>query len=202
MTDQPDPLEGFTESFFSHASISHPVFRVGHGPAVVLIHEVPGIHPGVVDLARRLVNRGYTVYLPSLFGRPGGEAGKGIARTIAKICVSRGFRILASRTSPATGWLRALAAQAHAECGGAGVGAIGMCMTGSFARHPGQRAQRPDGEPGGPARPPYASGARAHDRIPRRAAAPRRHRRQLNRRRSARTANRGPRTADLGRRSG
>jgi dienelactone hydrolase len=30
-------------------------------------------------------------------------------------------------------WLRALAAQAHAECGGPGVGAVGMCFTGGYA---------------------------------------------------------------------
>ena len=30
-------------------------------------------------------------------------------------------------------WLRALARLAHAECGGPGVGAIGMCFTGNFA---------------------------------------------------------------------
>jgi dienelactone hydrolase len=30
-------------------------------------------------------------------------------------------------------WLRALAATAHRECGGPGVGAIGMCLTGGFA---------------------------------------------------------------------
>ncbi|MGO4190273.1 dienelactone hydrolase family protein [Arthrobacter sp. YAF17] len=133
MPEQRDTLEGFTESTFSHGGISHQVFRAGAGPAVVLIHEVPGIHPGVVDLARRLIGRGYTVYLPSLFGRPGGAAGAGIATSIAKVCISREFAVLANRTSPATGWLRALAAQAHQECGGPGVGAIGMCMTGSFA---------------------------------------------------------------------
>jgi dienelactone hydrolase len=35
--------------------------------------------------------------------------------------------------SPAADWLRALARQAHAEQGGKGVGAIGMCFTGCFA---------------------------------------------------------------------
>jgi dienelactone hydrolase len=30
-------------------------------------------------------------------------------------------------------WLRALARQAHGECGGKGVGAVGMCFTGGFA---------------------------------------------------------------------
>ena len=30
-------------------------------------------------------------------------------------------------------WLRALARKAHAECGGKGVGAVGMCFTGGYA---------------------------------------------------------------------
>ncbi|MDQ0756555.1 dienelactone hydrolase family protein [Arthrobacter sp. B3I4] len=129
----PEALAGFTESSFSHGGIRHQVFRAGSGPAVVLIHEIPGLHKGVVELAHRLIDRGFTVYLPSLFGRPGGEPGEGIARAVTRICVSREFRLLADSSSPVTGWLRALAAQAHAECGGPGVGAIGMCLTGSFA---------------------------------------------------------------------
>lgn len=129
----PAALAGFTESSFSHAGIRHQVFRAGSGPAVVLIHEIPGLHRGVVDLARRLVARGFTVYLPSLFGRNGTEPGEGFAGAITRVCVSREFRLLADRSSPVTGWLRALAVQAHAECGGPGVGAIGMCLTGSFA---------------------------------------------------------------------
>jgi dienelactone hydrolase len=131
--DRSETLADFTETSFSHGGITHQVFRAGSGPAVVLIHEVPGIHPGVLDLARRLIGRGYTVYLPSLFGTPGANAGEGLVRSIAKVCISREFAVLADRSSPATGWLRALAAQAHRECGGPGVGAIGMCMTGSFA---------------------------------------------------------------------
>ena len=114
MPEQQETLEGFTESTFSDGGISHQVFRAGAGPAVILIHEVPGIHPGVVDLARRLTGGGYTVYLPSMFGRPGGAAGgRAIAKSIAKVCISREFAVLADRSSPATGWLRALAAQAH-----------------------------------------------------------------------------------------
>ncbi|MGP4032700.1 dienelactone hydrolase family protein [Pseudarthrobacter sp. 1C304] len=134
MPEQRETLEGFTESDFSHGGIRHQVYRAGAGPAVVLIHEVPGIHPGVLDLARRLITRGYTVYLPSMFGKPGEAAGgRAIAKSIARICISREFSVLANRSSPATSWLRALAASAHRECGGPGVGAIGMCMTGSFA---------------------------------------------------------------------
>lgn len=134
MPEQRETLEGFTESGFSHGGIRHQVFRAGAGPAVVLIHEVPGIHPGVLDLAHRLIGRGYTVYLPSMFGKPGeAMGGRAIAKSVAKVCISREFSVLANRSSPATSWLRALAAKAHQECGGPGVGAIGMCMTGSFA---------------------------------------------------------------------
>jgi dienelactone hydrolase len=134
MPEHRETLAGFTESTFSYGGISHQVFRAGAGPAVIVIHEVPGIHPGVVDLARRLIDRGYTAYLPSMFGKPGEAAGgRAIAKSVARVCVSREFSVLADRSSPATSWLRALAAHAHQECGGPGVGAIGMCMTGSFA---------------------------------------------------------------------
>src|SRR5262245_39766812 len=38
-----------------------------------------------------------------------------------------------SNRAHVTQWLRALARLAHQECGGPGVGAIGMCFTGNFA---------------------------------------------------------------------
>lgn len=48
--------------------------------------------------------------------------------------MSAEFRALgAGAASPVTRWLRALARLAHDECGGPGVGAIGMCFTGNFA---------------------------------------------------------------------
>jgi dienelactone hydrolase len=51
-----------------------------------------------------------------------------------RACVSAEFHALAGKgASPVTGWLRALARLAHEECGGPGVGAIGMCFTGNFA---------------------------------------------------------------------
>ena len=47
-----------------------------------------------------------------------------------RACVSAEFRALAGgASSPVTVWLRALAGFAHAECGGPGVGAIGMTFT-------------------------------------------------------------------------
>ncbi|MGH9033462.1 MAG: dienelactone hydrolase family protein [Acidimicrobiia bacterium] len=130
-----DTLSSFTESEFTHDGITHRVFRAGAGPAVVVVHEAPGIHPGVIAFARRLVDAGFTVVLPSLFGTPGREISVGYtAGAMARACVAREFSAFAlDRTNPAMHWLRALAAQAHTECGGPGVGAIGMCFTGGFA---------------------------------------------------------------------
>ena len=127
-------LTGFAHTAFEHAGQRHDVFHAGSGPGVVVIHEMPGIHPGVVALGHRLVAAGYSVYLPSLFGRPGEPlSAASTVRAIVRVCVAREFAILADRTSPVTTWLRALARQVHGECGGRGVGAIGMCFTGGFA---------------------------------------------------------------------
>ncbi len=38
-----------------------------------------------------------------------------------------------NRSSPIVDWLRALARRAKQDCGGPGVGALGMCFTGGFA---------------------------------------------------------------------
>ena len=37
------------------------------------------------------------------------------------------------RTSPVARWLRSLARELHAQLGGPGMGAVGMCFTGGFA---------------------------------------------------------------------
>ncbi len=75
------------------------------------------------------------MYLPSLFGRDGADAGgEAGAAVLRRACVSAEFGAFARNASgPVTRWLRALAAAAHEACGGPGVGAIGMCFTGNFA---------------------------------------------------------------------
>lgn len=129
-----DPLTGFDRSTLEHAGRTHDVYRAGSGPGVVVIHEMPGLHPGVVDFGRVLIDAGHTVYLPSLFGRAGEPFSfRETVRSIVQVCVAREFQILADRTSPVATWLRALAARAHVECGGRGVAAVGMCFTGGFA---------------------------------------------------------------------
>ncbi|MDA1073904.1 MAG: dienelactone hydrolase family protein [Proteobacteria bacterium] len=128
-------FEDFESGSFTSASFCRPVYRTGSGPAVIVIHEIPGIYDKVFEFARRVRDSGFTVYLPSLLGTPGRPLtlGYGIA-AMAKLCVSKEFNRFAYRTeAPIADWLRALARDAHAQCGGPGVGAVGMCFSGGFA---------------------------------------------------------------------
>lgn len=131
----PGALDGFEKSVFTHDGKARDVYRLGRGPAVIVIAEIPGITPNVAAFGRRVAELGCTAVLPHLFGEPGRAASAGYAlQSVAFGCVSREFATLAlRRTSPVTVWLRALARQAHAECGGPGVGVVGMCFTGGFA---------------------------------------------------------------------
>ena len=115
--------------------VTHPVYRKGTGPGVVIVHEIPGITPEVLAFADEVVDRGFTVVLPHLFGDPGAPASTGrIVRAIGRVCVSREFtKLRAGVTSPVADWLRSLARSLHAQLGGPGVGALGMCLTGGFA---------------------------------------------------------------------
>jgi dienelactone hydrolase len=131
-----DVLAGWTRTDHAYGGRTRPVWRRGSGPAVIVIHEMPGLHPLVVRFAERVVDAGMTVYLPSLFGQPGRPVTPLYAarEMLTAICVRREFSVWAAdRSSPIVDWLRDLARVAHADCGGRGVGAVGMCFTGGFA---------------------------------------------------------------------
>jgi len=135
MAEAAAELEGFDATRFTHEGEERTVYRRGEGPGVVIMHEIPGITPEVARFARRVADTGFHVALPHLFGTPGRPLSVGYAAgQMARACVSREFAVLAAhRASPITEWLRALARAVHAERGGPGVGAIGMCLTGNFA---------------------------------------------------------------------
>ena len=131
MTD----LDGWARTELAFDGITHPTYRRGAGPGVIVVHELPGITPEVVTFAQEVVDAGFTVVMPNLFGTPGQPMAFGtLAATLPRVCVNREFNKLAvGRTSPVATWLRALARNLHAELGGPGVGALGMCFTGGFA---------------------------------------------------------------------
>lgn len=137
-------LSGFERTTFTHEDVTHDVFRIGTGPAVIVMAEIPGITPKVLEFAERVAALGCTAVLPNLFGTPGRDPDPSAhgwlgtaayaATTGFSVCVSREFTLWSTgRTSTVVGWLRALAAAEHERCGGPGVGAVGMCFTGGFA---------------------------------------------------------------------
>ena len=89
----------------------------------------------MIAFAEEVVAQGHTVVLPHLFGVPeGAPTPQALAREFAKICINKEFTKLAlNETTPIADWLRSLARDLHAELGGEGVGAVGMCFTGGFA---------------------------------------------------------------------
>ena len=114
---------------------THPTYRKGSGPGVVLIHEIPSLTPEVIAFAEEVVASGFTVVMPHLFGIPERAASPGnVASAVRQVCVSAELtKLRTGVTTPVAGWLRSLARELHAELGGPGVGAVGMCFTGGFA---------------------------------------------------------------------
>jgi dienelactone hydrolase len=128
-------LTGWSAEPFTGGGYTHDVYRRGEGPGVVLIPEIPGIHPGVLGLGNHLVDNGFTVAIPSLFGEPGRTKDPGyVISTIARACVAREFAAFATnKQRPVSVFLRALARDLNKSTPGKGVGVIGQCFTGGFA---------------------------------------------------------------------
>ena len=135
MTAPEADLTGWMREPFSAAGFTYDVYRKGAGPGVVLIPEMPGIHPGVLALGNHLVDNGFTVVIPSLYGTPGAPALRASALgVIARGCVAKEFAAFATnKDRPISHYLRALARDLNAKTPGRGVGVIGQCFSGGFA---------------------------------------------------------------------
>ena len=127
---------------FSASGMTHPVLTAGSGPGVILMHEITGFVPQFWRLARWLVAAGFTVHAPAYYDPPGtppeeANQPKGFLTGFGKACISREIHLFAKAdqdgSSPVTNWLRGLARHVHQECGGPGVGVIGLCLSGNFA---------------------------------------------------------------------
>ena len=68
---QNDPLEDFRAREITLDDVTKWVHVAGVGPAVIVMAEMPGISPHVARFARWVRDAGFTVFMPSLFGRDG-----------------------------------------------------------------------------------------------------------------------------------
>lgn len=131
------PISQYGQSRFSAPisgghRVTHDVYRRGSGAPVILIQELPGIGAETLRLADRLVDAGFEVVLPHLFG-PIGRTSMG-GNFLRVFCLRREFSLFsANQSSPIVDWLKALCIEVRDARGVPGVGVIGMCLTGNFA---------------------------------------------------------------------
>jgi dienelactone hydrolase len=127
---------GWTRREYTFHHRRHTVFRTGSGPAVIVMHEFPGLSAAVLSLASVIADAGFTVYVPWLFGDVNHPVNLPYSvRSGVAACISREFGMFArDSTAPVARWLRAMADEASRECQkGKGVGVLGLCFTGGFA---------------------------------------------------------------------
>ena len=128
------PADGsdFTPWTFRDHDIEHRVLTLGVGPAVVILHEAPGLSTSCLGLARELVAAGYRVSVPVLAGKPG-ESSMVIGSFRTVFCLRKEMALLrGGRTSPLSRWLGRLADRCAEDAGHPRAAVIGMCLTGGL----------------------------------------------------------------------
>ena len=113
----------------------HDVYVKGEGQPILILQELPGIGPDTFALADRLIAAGFKVYLPHLLGKLG-KASKltSLTNAVRILCIRHTFQMFrVGAQSDMAAWMRALCAEISDREGGARLGVVGMCLTGSFA---------------------------------------------------------------------
>ena len=135
MTREPVAIPaGYVSDPFEHMTpvgsiVRRVLRRPDDGPAVILMHEVPGLSASTFEIADRLAQRQFTVVVPELLDAP-----SGVVPSMLRLCIARELGAL-TRGEPGAivTWLRGLAAREVKLARGDSVGVIGMCMSGGFA---------------------------------------------------------------------
>src|SRR5262249_47683730 len=70
-SSNPPGMEGFECASRTVGLRTHLLYWKGSGPAVFVLHEIPGLYRADIDLARQIAECGFTAYVPLFFGKPG-----------------------------------------------------------------------------------------------------------------------------------
>jgi len=111
------------------------VYRLGSGPPVIVLHELFGAGPTLFRFAHRISDAGFEVYVPILFGSANHETTPFYSITqFVRVCLSKEFAAFSlGRSSPITDWVRLLGCEIVQGSKHAGLGVVGLCLTGNFA---------------------------------------------------------------------
>ncbi len=71
-----DDLQDFEHTTFTHDGKTRAVYRTGTGPAVIVIAEIPGITPKVLEFGRRGAARGSGIHARLLILLPHDDSGR------------------------------------------------------------------------------------------------------------------------------
>lgn len=130
--ERPPRKDYFEEERFAPApgAKGYPVYITGSGEKpVLLLHELPGLTPGALGLARDLEKHRWKVYTPRLFGAFGQNSGmKGLVQTVS----SGRFRILTcTDVGPIRRDVGNMLDQIAVRHPGEPITVIGNCLTGT-----------------------------------------------------------------------
>jgi len=106
------------------------LFVRGEGPALILLHELPGLADKTFELGDYFVKAGFKVILPLLFGRAGDD---NALLGFAKICIRKDLRDLwLGKDTKIVHLIQELATRESQAANNNGVGVVGMCLTGNM----------------------------------------------------------------------
>jgi hypothetical protein len=89
----------------------HRIYAAGTGPPVVVLHELPGLTPADLRLAKRLVGVGYMALVPLLFGRPGDDR---FIHNLFSVCGSNDFDCSSTGKAPSpVKWIKEFCSSAR-----------------------------------------------------------------------------------------
>jgi dienelactone hydrolase len=107
-----------------------PVYRIGRGTPVVLLHELNGMSPSCLTLGRMLAAEGFAVYLPLLFGH---ICQDNVILGAIEACAVGSFSCFRTGTAGRElKYFRQICDRVAETSKAPKLGVVGMCLTGSL----------------------------------------------------------------------
>ena len=122
----PEVLCGFERAIWKDPSgQAHVVYASNtDGPAVIILHEGPGMLYEDIRLGQIIASSGFRVYMPLMFGKVGERSNANLVRA----CFNAGFHCFRNKPPEILEWLGPFIDEKSQQ---KPVGVIGMCLTGA-----------------------------------------------------------------------